>query len=393
MTIKNNKKGYNPSIKILIVYRGKYPVFTASSKRLTNYVKALRSENHNVIVLPIYMVHKSIYLEVILSFFLPIKAFLSVITKAKYYSAVYIYGPGWVFKFSIALAAKLSGKPVGTELNEKPYSIHGNGRSDFFLRRFESINEFCLKKIVYPNIDGFIVISQSLVDYTTRYGKHRVIICKVPILVDYYYYQKQTLMPDCNFPYIINTATINDHKDGIINVFKAFSLVIKNGYKLHFYLTSKTAPPALLEQINLIISENNLETNITFLGELSEESLLTYQANCSMVVLNKIESDQNKYNFATKLGEYMALGKPIITTKVGEVKNYLKDNISCIYIDPSSPEEISEAIIRLLDDSEFAKRIGEAGREIAKNEFDYKIHSEKISNFFLALITLNREQS
>lgn len=380
-------------MKILIVYRGIYPNHTASAKRLSNYLKAMHAADHNPSVLSIYFKTKLVLFDFLLGYFIPIVAFIKVLKRIKNYSVVYIYGPGWIYKLGIIFAAKLFSKPIATELNEKPYSIHGNGRSDFFLRRFESLNEFCLKKIVYPYIDGFIVISQPLVDYTTRYGKHGVVICKVPILVDYHYYQKQSVMATYNCPYIINTATINDHKDGIINVFKAFSLVIKKGYKIHFYLTSTKAPSALSEQINLIMSENNLEANITFLGELSEESLLTYQANCSLVVLNKINSDQNKYNFATKLGEYMALGKPIITTKVGEVKNYLKDNISCIYIDPSDPEEISKAIIRLLDDSEFARRIGEEGRKIAEKEFDYKAHSEKINKFFLALRTHNRRQS
>jgi len=377
-------------MNILVIYRGKFPVHTASSKRLANYVKALRIENHNVTVKPVYIVSKSVYLEFILSSFVPVYAFLAVIKNAKNFSVVYIYGPGWFFKLSIALAAKLRGKPVGTELNEKPYSIHGNGRRELFLNRFEAFHEFCLIKCVYPLIDGFIVISDPLVKYVKENGKKGVVVCKVPILVDYDYYQELIENNDYKLPYIINTAALNDHKDGIVKVFEAFALVIGQGYNLHFYLTSKVAAKEPLDSINLIMKENKLDDKVTFIGELDEETLLSYQANCSMVILNKVDSEQNRYNFATKLGEYLALGKPVITTSVGEVSNYLKDNDSCICVEPNNAEKIAQSMTRLITDEEFARQVGENGRIIAKEVFNLRAQSKRIEKFFNTLTNIRQ---
>jgi glycosyltransferase involved in cell wall biosynthesis len=380
-------------MNILIIYRGNYPVHTASSKRLENYVKALRLEKHNVIVQPIYILHKSKYLELLLSFFLPTKAFLSVITKAKHYSAVYIYGPGWVFKFSIALAAKFRGKPVGTELNEKPYSIHGNGRRDLILRRFEIFHELCLIKFVYPLVDGFIVISSPLAKYVREKGKKAVIIWKVPILVDYDYYQERFESHEYKIPYIINTAALNDHKDGIVKVFEAFAYVISQGYNLHFYLTSKVAAKETLANVNLIIKKNKLTDKVTFIGDLDEPTLLSYQSHCSMVILNKVDSEQNRYNFATKLGEYLALGKPVITTSIGEVSNYLIENESCIFIEPNNAKMIAQAMIKLFTDEELARNLGENGRKIAEEVFNIRKQSKSIEKFFYTLIDIRHSQS
>ena len=373
-------------MNILIVYRGNYPALTAGSKRLSNYIKALQIEKHNPVVLPIQFKSRFRLFDIVTSYFIPLLAFIKVIRMASCYSVVFVYGPGWIFKLSTMTASKIRGKRVATELNEKPYSIEGGSRRDILRDLFKPFHKVCLTKIVFPKFDGFIVISEPLARYTRFYGKDKAIICKVPILVDFELYQKKVGKPDCHLSYIVNTASLNDHKDGIINVFKALTRVINRGFDLHFYLTSRVSPKELLIEIDTIISENKLEGRVTFLDGLDEETLLSYQAHCSMLVLNKVETEQNRYNFATKLGEFLALGKPVITTAIGEVKHYLKDNISCLYVDPSNEIEISDAIIRLLKDESLSGKIGDNGKIIAEKHFDVKSQSKRISDFFTRLI-------
>jgi len=374
-------------MEILIVYRGIYPSHTASSKRLANYLKALHYEHHNPIVIPVFIKVKNNYLDFIYSFLIPVLGFFKILRNGGSISVVFVYGPGWIFKLAAVTASKILGKPVATELNEKPYSIHGEGRREKYLKHFRFLNRKCLENIVFPFFDGFLVISEPLVEYVRKLGKNTAVISKIPILVDIDFYQKMIEKPDCHIPYIINTAALNNHKDGIVNVFKAFARVVNSGINLHFYLTSRAAPRLLIDDINNIISINNLEKRVIFLNELDEDALLSYQAYCCMVVLNKVDTEQNRFNFATKLGEYMALGKPIITTSIGEVKHYLKDNVSCLYVDPSNEIEISDAIIRLLKDESLSSMIGDNGRTIAEKQFDVKSQSKRISDFFKRLIS------
>ena len=377
-------------MKVLIVVKGNYPKPEASSKRLTNYIKALQIEENCVEVLPVFLKYKYNYQDFLNSFLIPFLAFIKVLRKARDASAVFIYGFGWVGKLFIIIASKLRKMPVSSEINEKPYSIHGGSRRDIILNRFECFHKFCLTNIVYPRLNGFLVISDPLLKYINKFKHKDAIICKVPILVDFEFYQRKVEKPECIFPYILNSARLNDHKDGISKVFMAFATLINGkGQDLHFYLTSKMATVDLNSKINSIITVNKLDNRVTFLGDLDEDTLVTYQAHCCMVVLNKVDSEQNRYNFATKLGEYMSLGKPVITTKIGEVSNYLDDNVSCLYVDPDSPDEIAAAMFRLINDPILSKRIGEKGRLIAKNEFDFRMQSKKISQFFADQIKAN----
>jgi glycosyltransferase involved in cell wall biosynthesis len=372
-------------MKILIVVAEKYPSYGAPSKRISNYFKASQLEKNTVEVLPIYFNIKSAFFSLLCSPLIPIWTCLKVFQRVGYNSVVLIFGFGWVSKLAIILTSKLRSKPVAIELNEKPYSLSGS-RRDIFLKYFNPLHEFCLKKIVYPLSDGFIVISDALLDYISKYKKNNAIVCKVPILVDFEYYQKRVEKLDCFVPFMLHTATINDHKDGMINVFRAFAKIVSEmGMDLHFYLTSKIGLPKTKNLVKGIVSDYKLENYVHFLGDLDEESLLAYQQHCSVVVINKVYSEQNKYNFATKLGEYLALGKPVITSQFGEVTNYLQNSISCIFADPYDVNDIAVSIMKILTDPAFSEKIGEKGKEIAKSEFDFRAQSKLINQFFTDL--------
>lgn len=372
-------------MSVLFVIDGKYPTPQASSKRLTNYMKALQLEQKEVGVFPVFLNSKSRLLTLLYSGLVPLWAFWTVISKASPYTVVFIYGFGWIGKLLIVVAAKFKNKNVCIEVNEKPYSIHGS-RRDLIIKYIEPFHALCLTRIVYPLIEGFIVISDGLIKDIQKYKKRKAKILKVPILVDFDFYQKPVNKPNYISPYILHSATLNDHKDGIINVFKAYSKVVtERCFDLDFYLTSSIGLPKVKKLINDIVHNNKLENRVHFLGDIDEEKLLSYQAYCTMVVINKLDCQQNRFNFATRLGEYLALGKPVITTPIGEVINYLQDNISCIYSDPSNPDDIAESMIRILDNPALGQEIGQKGKMIAKMEFNYSTQSKAISHFLSSL--------
>ena len=62
------------------------------------------------------------------------------------------------------------------------------------------------------------------------------------------------------------------------------------------------------------------------------------------MIINKRPNLQNRYCFATKLGEYLLTGKPVIISDVGEAKNYLKDGESAYIVDSGQPNLIAKKI-------------------------------------------------
>ncbi|OQX81542.1 MAG: hypothetical protein B6D61_00520 [Bacteroidetes bacterium 4484_249] len=377
-------------MQIKIIFNGKYPGFGAASKRVQLYEKGLKLYNNDVEVVSINPSFKGF----LFSFLVPIYLLKKLIKLNHHPDIFFVYGFGWVSKLIIILYARNKSGEVVFELNEKPYSNIGASRRDIILKYFVPLNLFCLTRIVYPLADGFVVISEALSGYANKYKSSKCKIIKIPIIVDFEYYQEKfNLKNSIHRPFLIHTGTPNNVKDGIVDVFKAVAIVI-NEYQipLHFYLTSKMILPTVKNEINKILDEYKINSYVHFLGDIDDDTLFYYQKNCDLVVLNKIHNEQNKYNFATKIGEFSALGTPIVTTNIGEVANFLKDNMHCFYIPSNNPKAIASKMAYILNNKKDIAHITSNVKKLAAKEFDYKINCKKLAIFFSDIVKDKKSQ-
>jgi len=105
--------------------------------------------------------------------------------------------------------------------------------------------------------------------------------------------------------------------------------------------------------------------NIEFHESVSQEILLGFYADCSLVVLpSKTEG------WGLSLMEGMACGKPVVASRVGGIPELVRDGVDGILVDAGDVKALSRAIIMLLDDPVLRKRMGDAGKERVK-EFSW----------------------
>jgi glycosyltransferase involved in cell wall biosynthesis len=60
--------------------------------------------------------------------------------------------------------------------------------------------------------------------------------------------------------------------------------------------------------------------------------------------------------------EAMACGLPSVSTRVGGVKDLVRDGVNGLLAEPSDTESLASAIRRILADTESARRMGEEAR-------------------------------
>jgi len=370
-------------MNILILLSWQYPFPNAATKRVDNYAKGLQELGNSVKIRSIKLQSKGLihsYINIVLQ---PYYCLFRLISTRERPDIIILYTFGWISKLLISFYCKCNNIKIIFEVNEKPYSIEGSLR-DKYLKILNILNNWCLTRIVYLMADGFIVISENLHSFVLKYKRKKKPILKIPIIVDYEYYQiKSEGLPPGNKPYIMHSASLNDNKDGISEVFEALGIAIKEfGYPIHFYSTSKTSLESTKLKVDEILKRNNMSEFVHYLGDLDNETLLSYQQHCELVIINKVISEQNIYNFATKIGEYSALGKPIITTEIGEVANYFINNQSCFFVQHNNPKAIAEKIVYILTHPETSYNVGSEAKKLALKDFDYKINCLKLSLFF-----------
>ena len=164
---------------------------------------------------------------------------------------------------------------------------------------------------------------------------------------------------------------------------EAFGIALRQiPFPIRFISTGKIEDSPHKKAIHELIEKYHLEDKILFTGYLSESGLKDYLSKASLVIINKYDTQQNKYCFSTKLAEYLAASKPVIITKVGEAMNWLTDNKDAYIVETRQIDSLSEKIVEAFTDVQKRHVIAENGFKTCKNSFDYQNYSKQLIDFF-----------
>lgn len=236
---------------------------------------------------------------------------------------------------------------------------------------------------IFPRFDGFLSISETLSELVKKYAPKAKNL-KIPILVDVSI--SDGVKPHFSSrPYIFHSGTLYEQKDGVVGMLEAFAIANRQLHgKYDFIMTGQLEESRDKDKIQEVIDRNHLQDRVKFVGYLSLKELREYQQGSSMMIINKYDTQQNRYNFSTKLGEYLAFAKPIIITNVGEAMHFLNDDNAYI-VETGHPEQIAEKIIEIDSNPAKAKEKGRKGYEMAKTVFNYEYQGKRLAEFLKEL--------
>jgi glycosyltransferase involved in cell wall biosynthesis len=98
--------------------------------------------------------------------------------------------------------------------------------------------------------------------------------------------------------------------------------------------------------------------------------------------MTRINSKFANAGFPFKLGEFLASGKAVIATSVGDVPNYLFNDINALVIHPNSVDEIIDALLLFIEDPEKRVALGTEARKTAERCFDSDTVGRKLLSIF-----------
>jgi len=84
----------------------------------------------------------------------------------------------------------------------------------------------------------------------------------------------------------------------------------------------------------------------------------------------------------------MSYGKPVVGCKVGGVPEVIKDGKTGFLVEPSNPDQLAEAIVRILKDPKLRLEIGMESRRYVGERFHLRDMVKKTEKLYEALIKL-----
>lgn len=135
-----------------------------------------------------------------------------------------------------------------------------------------------------------------------------------------------------------------------------------------------------LERIEALVSELGLAGRIKVTGYRSD--IADFVAALDFQVHASIAPEP----FGRVLLEAMALSKPLVASGGGAVPEIVVDGETGLLFEPGAPEDLARCMRRLLDDPDFASRIGRAGFARLHEKFSITANVRETQNLYDSLV-------
>lgn len=119
------------------------------------------------------------------------------------------------------------------------------------------------------------------------------------------------------------------------------------------------------------IQKSGLQNSVRYLGYINNEDLPIYYALGSAFILLTHRDEKTEEGWGTVYIEAAACGLPVIAGNVGGVEEAVENMKTGFLVDPYQENFVVNTVSELLKNVEFAKTMGEAGRERAKENFSW----------------------
>lgn len=172
---------------------------------------------------------------------------------------------------------------------------------------------------------------------------------------------------------------------GLDDVLDAAGVVVKNVPNMVFIIVGGGINSASYEKR---VDSLKLTNNVIFVGPVEYEDVPKYISLADMALapynslLKKGFASRELFASPLKVFEYMACGKPVIITEIGNANNVIEHMKTGIVIQEDSPQAIADSILFLVNNSTFSIKLGMNARKIVVEKYSWRAHVDEVEKIF-----------
>ena len=216
-----------------------------------------------------------------------------------------------------------------------------------------------LMKWAYKKADKVLCISR----FTEKQILKRVNLENTTVInpgVDYDKFQKEnTLTEKGNEKIILSVGALKPRKGYHVSI-PAIAEVNKKYPQIKYYIVGGKPPEIYLK----MVEENNLRDNVVFFENVSDEKLIDLYYQSDIFLLPSVTENENDFEgFGLVYLEAGACGKPVIGAYGSGAEDAIIDGETGILVPQNDIKKTTDVILRLLDNSNLAQKMGENGKK------------------------------
>jgi glycosyltransferase involved in cell wall biosynthesis len=268
--------------------------------------------------------------------------------------------------------AKVFGTKLVSECSEHPLSHHQFGR----WKRFQGLVKLYFESRLY---DGVLCISNYLIEYYKSKGLDEAKLFLVPSTVEPSRFLQRGESPLQNryIGYFGSLTFSRDNLDLLINAFADISVLHPEFHLvLGGFCTEKEK-----KEIEELLHQLDVSKSVLLVDYLTREEIITYITHADILVMVRSRDLDSQASYPSKLTEFLATSKPVISVVVGEISDYLTDGVNAFLVEPENVDALAHKLTYVIDNYNLARDIGIRGKELTETIFNYNFQAKRIIGF------------
>ena len=158
---------------------------------------------------------------------------------------------------------------------------------------------------------------------------------------------------------------------------KAVKGVVMKNPNVHFLFVGDGST---MPQVRGIVAASKMEGHVTFTGLVPQDEVPLYLAACDILASPHVPNPDGTPFFGspTKLFEYMAMGKPIVASRLDQIGEVLADGDNALMVEPLDVNGLVERILLLASDEKLRTSLGKKAREDALSKHTWERNVQRV---------------
>jgi len=291
--------------------------------------------------------------------------------KCQYYAAI-----------PAVIAAYIRNKPLHYDWDDWEEMIWYESCGRSLHARFIGFHFKIIERVLPVLADSVSVASQELNNLTLRFGVKENNICTVPVGADLEEFNPGIDGRLIKKRYAIKNPLVlyvgqlcgAQHIDLFI---QAAKIVLDKYPQVIFMIVGEGFMEKSLKDLT---KQLNIDDKIIFTGSFSHEEIPLYIAAADICVAPFKETRVTVCKSPLKIVEYLACGKPIVASNVGEVRRMIED--AGILVEAGKAGPLADNILSLLLDVRLRDELGKKARKRAEDTYNWKASSTTLLNAY-----------
>jgi glycosyltransferase involved in cell wall biosynthesis len=226
-------------------------------------------------------------------------------------------------------------------------------------------------------------ISHFLVDFYKSKGVDSRKLFLVPSTVDPNRFVDIKAKP-VNYNYIGYFGSLTFERDNVDLLINAFAEFSKQHKDIRLVLGGFCSDSQRKDLISLI-AKLGVQERVVLLEYLTREEVTQYIIHASILVMVRSKDLQSQASYPSKLSEFLASSKPVISVNVGEIPLYLKDGEHAFLVEAGDTKGLTEKLEYVWNNYDLALEVGQKGRQLTETVFNYSYQAKRMIEFISSL--------